>query len=247
MVQAWPTRPVLAQANLSANCQLNALLRARQAHNSTVGTSKEGPLPSSTGGVVSLSALFVKALAISLAQVPAANVVLAGDRLIRQTHCDIAFARSSLDGRVDFPSLVDAHLKAAWDITRELNTLMAVEGDPASSSLEAQLKGVNDRKPTAAIANLGRGAVSSYQTPLSPSHATVIAIPSATPRLVPPVAADLNQGALAPVQDWHSVMNLEITLGCDTRMMSGVIAADLLETFIAQLEQPEHLFAERLF
>ncbi|MEO1207450.1 MAG: 2-oxo acid dehydrogenase subunit E2 [Pseudomonadota bacterium] len=242
VIQAWPTRPVLAQANLTAKCRLDELLEARRQHNLGQLSPQQSSSAARSGvKTISLSSLFVKALAKALAEVPAANVVLSGDRLIQQNHCDIAFARSSMNGRVDFPTITDADQKTPWDISKELDAIQT-GGRTVRGEEDGPEASVNQgRQPTAAIANLGRGAVSGYQTPLSPSHATVIAIPAATPRLVPPASFTAGSGKLPPAESWTCVMSLEITLGCDTRMLSGVIAADLLETFIAHLENPKTL------
>ncbi|MEL7048738.1 MAG: 2-oxo acid dehydrogenase subunit E2, partial [Pseudomonadota bacterium] len=142
---------------------------------------------------------------------------------------------------VDFPTIADADQRSAWSITEDLANVMR-DAKTGEASADGSRNLTPQRHSTAAIANLGRGAISRYQTPLSPTHATVLALAGAQPRLVPPEPASLS-GPLPPASNWHPITSLEVTLGCDTRMMSGVIAADLLSAFVEHLEAPAPLFA----
>lgn len=244
--RAWPTRPSLAQANLSVDIELDALLEVRQSVRQSV-RHRGGP------SELLLSALFIKALGLALRAVPAANVSLQGDRLERRRHCDIAFAETLDNGTVVFPTLIDADRRSVWDLSRSLQGMRQArqKQQPAPSVSEKNVEPdsgtAGDRQARVSLVNMGRGSIRRYETPLPPGHAMVLAIGGARPCLLPPAVGE--HGGGTPVvatsgglAGWRSGVCVAATLGCDIRMMSGVIAAEVIEVFKRQIEAPEDLF-----
>lgn len=222
-VMARPARPPLAQVNVSAAARLDTLLARRQA------------LKAHSGRAPSFASLFIKALGLALRRVPAANVVLDGDRIVRQDSCHVAYMVADAYGQVAFPVVENADARSAADIVAALET--AVEEHRARLGRSLSEAGPADvetqRTATSAIANLGPGRVTGFDTNVSRPHATVLAIP-APERVVAPV-----EGA---IDRFRCETRLAFTLGCDSRLVSGLIAAQLLEAFIALIESPDALF-----
>lgn len=226
---ARPARPPLAQVNVTVRCRIDALLAQRAEFTDEVGEK------------IGLSALFVKALGLALEAVPAANVRIEDDRIVRHSSCNVAYIIADDAGQVAFPTIVAADHCPLDHIGRKLKAAAREQLERMSSGA-ALVGGAPDSEPavaTTAIANLGPGNIVRFETPVSPPHATVLAIASPELRLVP--SASAQTGSKLP--GWEQSTNLSCTLGCDSRLVSGLLAAKLLQAFQGFIERPERLFA----
>ncbi|MEM1371081.1 MAG: E3 binding domain-containing protein [Pseudomonadota bacterium] len=225
---ARPRIPPLAQANVAAHCRLDALMERRR-----VG-----------GNNISFSALLVRALGRSMARVPGVNVRLVDDRLVSQPHCDVAVAVTTDTGDVEFIEVQDAHVRSLAEISTILRTAAPTPRPTDTSTPEFADK----RHAVAMLANLGRGIVTEYDTPLAPGFSTVLSVP-AWQTLLPSEAQNLSAQQMdllgeQPTPTLAPVTVVRLGIGCDTRQMSGILAAKLLEALVTQLQNAGELFRD---
>ncbi len=223
-VMARPARPPMAQVNVSAPCRIDALI----AHRNAMKRSGAEDVPG-------MSSLFIKALGLALARVPAANVVLEGDRIVRRATCHVAYILADAYGQVAFPVIEDADVRTAGEISTALEKAIAMHRSRAGGGMgDAAGEDGDGSAATCAIANLGPGRVTGFDTAVSRPHAGVLAIPSPE-RVAVPVEGTTDR--------FRCETRLTCTLGCDSRLVSGLVAAQLLEAFIDAVETPEALFS----
>jgi pyruvate dehydrogenase E2 component (dihydrolipoamide acetyltransferase) len=200
---------------LTADVTLDALMMLREEANAGAPKSKNGE----TAYKLSLNDFVIKALALALQHVPAANAVWAGDRILRFQRSDIGVA-VALDGGLITPVLRDAQSKSLSAISNEMREL-------ASRARAKKLKPGEYQGGSAAISNLGMYGVREFAAIINPPHATILAIGAA--RRVPVEAADGST---------KFVSQMSVTLSCDHRVVDGVLGAELLAAFKAMVESP---------
>lgn len=198
---------------LTADVTMDALLKIREEANA--GAPKDGP------GAYKLSVndFVIKALALALQRVPAANAVWAGDRILRLKHSDVGVA-VAIEGGLLTPVIRNANDKSLSAISSEMRDL-------AARAREKKLKPAEYQGGSAAISNLGMYGVREFSAIINPPHATILAVGAAQRR--PVEAAD---GSVR----FESQMT--VTLSCDHRVVDGALGAELLGAFKALIESP---------
>ena len=171
------------------------------------------------GFKLSLNDFVVRALALALQRVPAANAVWAGDRILRLRHSDIGVAVALDDG------LVAPVIRAAE--TKSLATISAEVKDLANRARDKKLAPAQWQGGAAAISNLGMYGVREFSAIINPPHATMLAIGAARRQ-----AVETADGGVA----FASLFTA--TLSCDHRVLDGALAAQLLAAFKAFMEAP---------
>lgn len=203
-------------ARLTIDCCISALAGLRPQHQD--GPSESGfVLPAATSpGVV-----FAKALGMALADIPAANVTWTPEGLLHHRSADVAFSVllpelqvSPVIRNVDRRTLDEVALKVI-DLTQRARAKVL---DPA------ELKGA-----AAAILDLGAYGIRAFE-----------------PALEPPHSLNLSLGAkeLRPVVVGGEIRSAPIitcTLLCDARAIPFAVAAELLATIKALVEEPRGL------
>jgi pyruvate dehydrogenase E2 component (dihydrolipoamide acetyltransferase) len=198
---------------LTADVTMDALLKIREEANA--GAPKDGP------GAYKLSVndFVIKALALALQRVPAANAVWAGDRILRFRHSDVGVA-VAIEGGLLTPVIRNAEGKSLSAISNEMRDL-------AARAKDKKLKPAEYQGGAAAISNLGMYGVREFSAIINPPHATILAVGAAQRR--PAEAAD---GSVK----FESQMT--VTLSCDHRVVDGALGAELLAAFKSLLESP---------
>jgi pyruvate dehydrogenase E2 component (dihydrolipoamide acetyltransferase) len=200
---------------LSADVELDALLKLREEANAGV--------PKSSNGVaaykLSLNDFVIKALALALQQVPTANTVWAGDRILRFQHSDIGVA-VAIDGGLLTPVIRNAEQKSLSAISNEMREL-------AARARAKKLKPAEYQSGATAISNLGMYGVREFSAIVNPPHATILAVGAAQRR---PVETE-NGGV-------RFVSQMTVTLSCDHRVVDGALGAELLAAFRQLIESP---------
>jgi pyruvate dehydrogenase E2 component (dihydrolipoamide acetyltransferase) len=198
---------------LTADVTMGALLKIREEANA--GGPKEG------AGAYKLSVndFVIKALALALQRVPAANAVWAGDRILRFRHSDIGVA-VAIDGGLLTPVIRNADGKSLSAISNEMKDL-------GSRAKEKKLKPNEYQGGSAAISNLGMYGVREFSAIINPPHATILAVGASQRR---PVEAE--DGSVK----FESQMT--VTLSCDHRVVDGALGAELLAAFKVLIESP---------
>jgi pyruvate dehydrogenase E2 component (dihydrolipoamide acetyltransferase) len=171
---------------------------------------------------LSFNDFVIRALALALQRVPAANAVWAGDRMLRFKHSDIGVA-VALEGGLITPVLRQAETKSLSAISAEMKEL-------AARARDKKLKPADYQGGASAISNLGMHGVREFTAIINPPHATILAVGAARRQ-----AVEKDDGSVAFV----SMMNL--TLSCDHRVLDGALGAELLAAIKSLIELPVSL------
>jgi len=168
---------------------------------------------------LSINDFIVKALALALQRVPAANAVWAEDRILRFQRSDIGVA-VAIEGGLITPVIRQADKKSLIDISAEMKDLAARARTRKLSPAEYQ-------GGASAISNLGMHGVREFAAIINPPHATILAVGAGVRR--PIETAD---GGV------RFVPQMTVTLSCDHRVVDGALGAELLGAFRHFVEHP---------
>ena len=178
----------------------------------------------SRGVKLSVNDFIIKACALALQQVPAANSVWAGDRMLRLKPSDVAVA-VAVDGGLFTPVLKDAEQKS-------LSALSAEMKDLATRARDRKLAPHEYVGGTFAISNLGMYGIDNFDAVINPPHGAILAVGAGVRK--PVVGAD---GGLTVA----TVMS--VTLSVDHRVIDGALGAALLQAIVDNLENPMAMLA----
>jgi pyruvate dehydrogenase E2 component (dihydrolipoamide acetyltransferase) len=168
---------------------------------------------------LSVNDFVIKALALALQRVPAANAVWAEHRLLRFRHSDIGVA-VALEGGLLTPIIRQAETKSLTAISAEMKDLGA-------RARERKLKPHEYQGGSTAISNLGMYGIREFSAIINPPHATILAVGAAQRRLVE-----------TDDRSVRFVSQMTVTLACDHRVVDGALGAELLAALKAFIEQP---------
>jgi pyruvate dehydrogenase E2 component (dihydrolipoamide acetyltransferase) len=200
---------------LTADVEIDRLIKLREEANTGAPKDKDG----NSAFKLSLNDFIIRALALALQRVPAANAAWAGDRILRFKHADIGVA-VALDGGLITPVIRSAGTKSVSAISAEMKDLSARARDK-------KLKPSDYQGGSAAISNLGMYGVREFSAIINPPHATILAVGAARRQ-----AVEKPDGAVA------FASMLAVTLSCDHRVLDGAVGAELLAAFKAFVEMP---------
>jgi pyruvate dehydrogenase E2 component (dihydrolipoamide acetyltransferase) len=200
---------------LTADADIDRLLALRAEANEAAPKDKDG----APAFHLSLNDFVIKALALALQRVPAANAAWAGDRILRFKHSDVGVA-VALEGGLITPVIRDAETKSLASISAEAREL-------AARARERKLQPQEYQGGSTAVSNLGMYGVREFTAIINPPHATILAVGAAQRR--PVETAD---GGV------KFANQMTVTLGCDHRVVDGALGAELLAAIKALIEQP---------
>ena len=197
---------------LTVACRLDELLRARESMNRAA--PKEGP----RAYKLSVNDFAIKALALALAQVPAANVTWTEGGMMRHKYSDVGVA-VAVAGGLFTPVIRHAELKSLSEISNEMRDL-------AERARKRRLAPHEYQGGTTSISNLGMYGIKSFEAVINPPHATILAVGAGEKS--PIVVADkVEIGTL-----------VSCTLSADHRAVDGAVGAELLNAFKTLIEDP---------
>ena len=177
----------------------------------------------SRGVKLSVNDFIIKACALALQQVPAANAVWAGDRIIQLKPSDVAVA-VAVEGGLFTPVLKDAHQKT-------LSALSAEMKDLAARARSKKLAPHEYQGGSFAISNLGMFGIENFDAVINPPHGAILAVGAGLPTPV------VENGEIV-------IRNLmSMTLSVDHRVIDGALGAELLAAITAHLENPLGMLA----
>jgi pyruvate dehydrogenase E2 component (dihydrolipoamide acetyltransferase) len=200
---------------LSADVEIGRLLSLREEANASAHKNSAGH----PAYRLSLNDFIVKAWAVALQRVPAANAAWAQDRILRFKHSDIAVA-VALEGGLMMPVIREAEMKSLTAISAEMREL-------AARARERRLNPDEYQGGSSTISNLGMYGVREFAAVINPPQATIIAVGAARRQ-----AIEREDGGVA----FASMMT--VTLSCDHRVVDGALGAQMLKTFKEFIEQP---------
>ena len=197
---------------MSVDCRLDNLLDARERINAA--SPKDGP----RAYRLSVNDFVIKALALALQRVPAANATWTDAGMLRHRHSDVGVA-VAVEGGLFTPIIRHAELKTLGEISNEMKDL-------AERARRRRLAPHEYQGGTTSISNLGMYGIKSFDAVINPPHATILAVGAGEKR--PLVVADSLQVATL----------MTATLSCDHRVVDGAVGAELLNAFKALIEDP---------
>jgi pyruvate dehydrogenase E2 component (dihydrolipoamide acetyltransferase) len=173
---------------------------------------------------LSVNDFIIKACANALQQVPAANAVWAGDRILQLKPSDVAVA-VAIEGGLFTPVLKDAD-------TKTLSTLSAEMKDLAARARDRKLAPHEYQGGSFAVSNLGMFGIDNFDAVINPPHGAILAVGVGAKK---PVVKDDGELGIATV--------MSVTLSVDHRVIDGALGAELLTAIKDGLENPMALLA----
>ncbi|HLJ65718.1 MAG TPA: pyruvate dehydrogenase complex dihydrolipoamide acetyltransferase [Stellaceae bacterium] len=203
MVEAKQTIP---HFTLTIDCEIDALLKMRSELNAMSETK------------LSVNDMVIRAAALTLKKVPAANASWSEDAILRWNTVDIAVAVALEDGLIT-PIIRQADQKG-------LAAIAAESKDLSTRAREGKLKLNEFQGGTFSISNLGMYGIREFAAVINPPHGAILAVGAGEERPV------VKNGALAIAK----VMSC--TLACDHRVVDGAVGAQWLAAFKRLIEAP---------
>ncbi|MGB7889288.1 MAG: dihydrolipoamide acetyltransferase family protein [Xanthobacteraceae bacterium] len=203
---------------LMTDVAVGRLIALREEANSAAPKDKDG----NAAFKISVNDFIIRALALALQRVPAANAIWAGDRILRFKRSDIGIA-VALDGGLITPVVRNAEAKS-------LSALSAEVKDLSARARNKKLQPNEYQGGSSAISNLGIHNVREFTAIINPPHATILAVGAARRQ-----AVEKEDGGVA------FASMISITLSCDHRVLDGALGAELLAAIKTLIEQPVSL------
>jgi len=197
---------------LTIECVLDELLRARARMNAAA------PKDGDRAYKLSVNDFVIKALALALQQVPAANASWTEGGMLRHRHSDVGVA-VAIEGGLFTPIIRHAEYKSLGEISNEMKEL-------AGRARKKRLAPHEYQGGTTSISNLGMFGIKSFDAVINPPHATILAV---------------GAGEKRPIVDGDNVRVATVmhcTLSCDHRVVDGALGAELLNAFKTYIEDP---------
>ena len=176
------------------------------------------------GVKLSVNDFIIKACALALQQVPDANAVWAGDRMLKLKPSDVAVA-VAIEGGLFTPVLKDAEMKS-------LSALSAEMKDLATRAKSRKLAPHEYQGGSFAISNLGMMGIDNFDAVINPPHGAILAVGAGVKK---PVVDAEGEVAVATV--------MSVTLSVDHRVIDGALGAELLNAIKDNLEAPMTMLA----
>jgi pyruvate dehydrogenase E2 component (dihydrolipoamide acetyltransferase) len=197
---------------LTVDCEIDKLLAGRAALNAK--SPEKGP------GAFKLSVndFVIKAVAVALRLVPAANASYSDDGLLMWDNVDISVA-VAIPGGLITPIIRNADAKGLAQISNEMKDLAARAKDGKLKPEEFQGGGFS-------ISNLGMFGIKEFGAVINPPQGAILAVGAGEQRPV------VKNGALAIA----TVMSC--TLSVDHRVIDGAVGAEFLSAFKRIVEDP---------
>ncbi len=204
-------KPGIPHFYVTHEAEISALKRLRHELNAEAGRPR-----------ISMTHLLIKALGLTLAEMPAMNRIWLDDRILGFEQVDIGMVAETPQG-LRIPVLRDVGSRPLDQVAAEASALAA-----------------RARDGSLAASDVGGGA-------LSISNVGMFGVTSLTPIISPPQAMILGVGAeralFRPDAEGKPVARHELvlTLACDHRIIDGAEAARFLAAVVATLEHPLRL------
>ncbi len=199
---------------LSVDCVIDKLLAARKELNDSLAKS---------GVKLSVNDMVIKAVALALKKVPAANVQFAGDKMLQFRREDISVAVSIPSGLIT-PIIKDAANKGLATISAEMAAL-------AERAKAGKLQPEEYQGGTFSISNMGMMGIKDFCAVINPPQAGILAVGAGEQRAI------VKNGALAIA----TVMS--VTGSFDHRVIDGAVGAEFLAAFKGYVEDPLTMLA----
>ena len=200
---------------LRREIKLDALLKFRSELNKKLADR---------GVKLSVNDFIIKAVANALQEVPTANAVWAGDRVLQMKASDVAVA-VAIEGGLFTPVLQDADMKSLSSLSKEMKDL-------ASRARDRKLVPHEYQGGSFAISNLGMFGIDNFDAIVNPPHAGILAVGAGVKK---PIVDANGELAVATV--------MSVTMSVDHRVIDGADGAKLINAIVDNLENPIAMLA----
>jgi pyruvate dehydrogenase E2 component (dihydrolipoamide acetyltransferase) len=202
------------------DCELDALLEARKQMNDVAErlAGKEKPAYK-----LSVNDMVIKAVAMALREVPAANASWSDAAILQYNNVDISVA-VAIDGGLITPIVKNADQKGLAQISNEAKDLIARARAGKLQPSEYQGGGFS-------ISNLGMYGIKNFNAIINPPQGCILAVGAGEERVV------VKGG------QFKAVNAMTVTLSCDHRVVDGAVGAEFLGAFKRYIETPVLMLA----
>ncbi|WP_027684825.1 pyruvate dehydrogenase complex dihydrolipoamide acetyltransferase [Rhizobium leguminosarum] len=198
---------------VSVDCELDALLALRAQLNDAAPRKDNAPAYK-----LSVNDMVIKAMALSLRDVPDANVSWTDSNMVKHKHADVGVA-VSIPGGLITPIIRKAEEKTLSTISNEMRDL-------GKRAKDRKLKPEEYQGGTSSVSNMGMMGVKNFAAVVNPPHATILAVGAGEQRVV----VKKGEMTIATV--------MSVTLSTDHRCVDGALGAELLQAFKGYIENP---------
>ena len=199
---------------LTMDLEIDRLLEARVKINASLEKA---------GVKVSVNDLLIKASAMALKAVPAANASFTPEGIAMHHHADVAVA-VAIEGGLITPIIREAENRSLADISKAMKDL-------AARARERKLAPHEFQGGTFSLSNLGMFGIKSFSSIINEPQGMILSVGAGEQR---PVVRG-GQLAIATV--------MTVTVTCDHRVVDGSIGAEWIRSFKAFVEDPVTMLA----
>ena len=197
---------------LTVDCEIDALLKGRAALNAQAPEKGEGAYK------LSVNDFIIKAAAMTLRKVPAANASWSDEGTVMYDRVDISVA-VAIPGGLITPIIFDAANKGLVQISTEMKAL-------AAKARDGKLVPEEYQGGTFSLSNLGMFGIKQFEAVINPPQGCILAVGAGEQRAV------VKNGQLAVA----TVMSC--TLSVDHRVVDGAVGAEYMAAFKKLIEEP---------
>ncbi len=199
---------------LSVDCDLTALMAAREDINKSAPKDKDGK----PAYKLSVNDFVIKAMAVALQHVPTANATWTDGGMLLHKVSDIGVA-VSIPGGLITPVVRNAHAKTLAAISNEMKDL-------AARARNRKLKPEEYQGGSTAISNLGMFGIKDFSAVINPPHSSILAVGAGEERAV----------VIGGKVEVRTIMT--VTMSTDHRAVDGALGAELITAFRKLIENP---------
>lgn len=199
---------------LSMDLKIDKLLELRQSLNELADLDEKG----NPSYKASVNDLVIKAVALALRDVPAANSSWTDEAILIYNNVDVSVA-VAVDGGLLTPIIKNADQKSIPEISGEMKMLAKKARDGKLQPEEFQGGGFS-------ISNLGMFGIDSFQAIVNPPQSCILAVGSGVEKPV------VEHGQIKTA----TIMN--VTLSSDHRSVDGAVGAEFLKAFKKYIQNP---------
>jgi pyruvate dehydrogenase E2 component (dihydrolipoamide acetyltransferase) len=192
---------------LTIDCEIDRLIRLRAELNAKSDAYR-----------ISVNDFILRATALALREVPAANASWSDEAILRWDTVDIAIAVALEDGLIT-PIVKNADRKGLATIANETKDL-------AARARTGKLKLEEFQGGTFSISNLGMYGIRDFAAVINPPHGGILAVGAGEQRPL------VKNGAI------EIATVISCTLACDHRVVDGAVGAQFLAAFKKLVEDP---------
>ncbi|MEM9013549.1 MAG: pyruvate dehydrogenase complex dihydrolipoamide acetyltransferase [Pseudomonadota bacterium] len=197
---------------LNIDIELTQLLATRKRINDAAPKDGDGAYK------ISVNDFIIKASAMALKAVPAANATYTDEAILLHKHADIGVA-VAIDGGLITPIVWKAETKGLKQISAEIK-------DMAARARGRKLKPEEYQGGTFSVSNLGMFGITSFASIINQPHGAIMSVGAGEERVV----------VINGEMTIRTMMT--VTLTCDHRVVDGAIGAEFLGAFKRFIEEP---------